>query len=167
MNRLHLAVLLVAALLLGGCSGIDKERAAAALAAAETQATHLAAFVTATAPQAEALAAAAADSGNPTAAAAAARILSAYEAARAALPEALAAITTAKHQIAQLESDGAGKVPWWSVAGGLLLTMVPRLVGALVPPAKPLAEFAADLLWRVTATKRQKSADLAAQPPKA
>jgi hypothetical protein len=110
------------------------------------------------------MAAAAADSDNPTAAAAAARILAAYNAARAALPEALAAITTAKDQLAQLEADAAGKVPWWTVAGGLLLTVVPRLLGALIPPAKPLAELAADLLWKATATRRQKQADTPPAP---
>jgi len=84
--------------------------------------------------------------------------------AYSALPEALAAITAAKGQLAQLEADSAGKVPWWSVAGGVLLTLAPRLLGALFPPAKPLAELAADLLWKATATRRQKQADTPPAP---
>lgn len=167
MNIRCIAYMLAAALLLGGCSaGVDRAQVADALASAERQAVHLAAFVAATKPAVETLSAAAADQANPETAAAARRMLDAYRAAEAALPAALAAIDQAKARLATLDADGAGKVPWYTVAGGLLLAIVPRVLGALVPPAKPLAEFFADLLWRATATRRQKAADTANPAPK-
>lgn len=153
-----LPLALLAALLLTGC-GIDKERVAAALATAEHQATNLQAFIAATAPQVEALSAAAADTGNPTAAAAAAKLLAAYEAARAALPATVEAIEAARATLASLEADAAGKVPWYAVAGGLVLTWLPRLAGMLIPALQPLAAAWANLHWNTAATPKQKESE--------
>lgn len=147
-----LAVLLLPLLLLTGC-GIDKSRVEAELAQAERTAQNLAAFVAATQPQAEALAALAASADNPTAAAAAAKVLEALRVAQEALPKVNATIEATRTQLATLETDAAGKVPWWSILGSLVL-IVPRVLGG-----GPMAEAIANGLWSLFATKRQKAAD--------
>ena len=159
------ALLLLPLLLLatGGCSvPLDEYRAQ--LAALEQRAAELQDFVERNAPLLAQLDELASRSGDPAIATAASRLAASVAAARTALPEVTATLQDVRARTAQLEADAAGKVPWWSVAGGLLLALVPRLAGAAVPPLKPIAEILAEWGWRALATRRQQRADAARGP---
>jgi hypothetical protein len=147
------AVLLVLAglLLLPGCGGVDKARLEADLQTAEQKRQQLAHFVDATEPQLRALLAVATETGDPKLAKAAADVGTALVAAKSALAEVDGVIVAAKASLAQVEADADGKVPWYTVAGGVLLTVLPRVIGAVFPVAKPFAEIVASLLWTATA----------------
>lgn len=153
-------------LLLAGCdSGADREQVQMHLTAAATKTAQIEAFITANQPLLDQLAKLAAETKDPDLIKAAEKLRATVEAAKAVLPTAKAELDAAKQTLAKLEADAAGKVPWWSIAGGILLTVVPRAVGAFFPPLKPAAELAAEWAWTAMATRRQKAADPGSAKP--
>lgn len=151
----HLAVLLMPLLFLAGCAGVDKSRVEAQVATLEQRASDLQAFIDRNAPLVIQLRDLAAKTQDPTLMDAAAKVAASVAAAQAALPEVRSAITETKAQVAALEADASGKVPWWSIAGGVLLTWAPRIL-AVIPGLQPLAALWANLHWQTSATKAQK-----------
>ena len=141
----------------GGCaSTVDRSAVDAQLTKLEAQATALHDFIATQKPIIDQLTTLATSTGNPQYAATAASIAANVAKAQAALPAVEATIADTKKAVDGMQADAAGKVPWWSVAGGVLLAVLPRVAGALVPPLAPLAEGVANLAWSAMATKRQK-----------
>lgn len=160
MRTVFAALVILPLLFLAGC-GVDLERAKADLAKLEAQATELRQYIEKNRGAVEQLKALAAATGDKTFAEAAAKIEVAISVAVSKLPEVEATLASSRSNLSQLEADAQGKVPWYTVAGGLFLAIVPRVLGAFVPPAKPLAEFVANLAWNAMATKKQKAEDTA------
>jgi ABC-type transporter Mla subunit MlaD len=158
MRFITIILALWCALILGGCS-VDLEQTRAELAKLEQQSKELRAYIAANQSVMDQLKALAAATGDQTFAAAAEKIQAGISVAVAKLPEVEATLKTSQEKLAQLEKDAAGKVPWYSVAGGLFLAIVPRVLGVLIPGAKPIAELVAEWGWKALATRRQQKAD--------
>ena len=153
-------------LLLAGCdASVDRDQVQAQLDAAAAKTAQIEAFIVANQPLLDSLAKLAADTKDPDLIKAADKLRVTVDAAKAVLPTAKAELDAAKQTLAKLEADAAGKVPWWSIAGGILLAVVPRAVGVFFPPLKPAAELAAEWAWTAMATRRQKAADPGSAKP--
>jgi len=83
-----------------------------------------------------------------------------------AVASAQAALELAKAEIPKLEKaleEADQGAPWWTVIGGLVLPWLPRLA-SLIPglgiAAEPIARLVAEMLWRTTATRKQKDDDV-------
>ena len=166
--RFLLLPIIACCLMLSGCefgSGVDRAQIQAQLDAAAAKTAQIEAFITANKPLVDQLGKLAEETKDPELLAAAAKLRATVEAAMAALPTAKAELDAAKQTLAQLEADAAGKVPWYTVVGGALLWLAPRVIGALVPPAKPVAELVAEFAWKAMATRRQKAADPGSAKP--
>lgn len=167
--RFLLLPIIACCLFLTGCNGfgsVDRAEVDKALADAAEKVAKMEAFITANQPLLDQLGKLAADTKDPDLIKAAEKLRATVAAAQVALPTAKTELAAARDAVTKLETDAAGKVPWWSMVGGALLLVVPRIVGAVVPPAKPLAELAAEWGWTLMATRRQKKADPGSQEPK-
>jgi hypothetical protein len=166
--RYLLLPIIACCLLLTGCefgTGVDRTQIQTQLDAAAAKTAQIEAFIVANQPLLDQLAKLADETKDPDLIKAAEKMRATVNAAKAVLPTAKAELDAAKQTLAQLEADAAGKVPWYTVVGGALLWLAPRVIGALVPPAKPVAEFIAEFAWKTMATRRQKAADPGSAKP--
>jgi hypothetical protein len=162
MRFITIILALWCALILGGCS-VDLEQARAELGKLEQQSKELRDYIAKNQSVMDQLKALAASTGDQTFAAAAEKIQVGLSVAVAKLPEVEATLKAGQEKLGQLEKDAEGKVPWYSVAGGLLLAIAPRVLGILFPAAKPFAELVAEWGWKALATRRQQQADAEAK----
>jgi hypothetical protein len=159
--------LLALVLMCAGCTEADKVRLEQDLTILQTKAEALQSFIDKNQPVIDSLVALAKTSGDPKAAAVAAELATAVAKAQAALPAVEATIADTKKGLAAIQADADGKVPWYYIAGGLFLTVVPRLAAVLFPGAAPIAEVVAEVGWSLMASKKQKLADVGSTPAKA
>lgn len=152
MSRHLLPLLLLPLLLLTGCGEVDKARVVAEVATLGQRLADLRAFIDHNAPVVVQLRDLADKTQDPTLIAAADKVAAAVAGAQAALPGVEQAIAATNDQLATLEANAAGKVPWWSVlAPGAVF------LARLIPGVGPIV---AELAWALLATRRQKAADL-------
>lgn len=161
MRFITIILVIWCALILGGCS-VDLEAARAELAKLEQQSKELRDYVAKNQAVLDQLKALAAATGDQTFIDAAAKIEVGLSQAAAKLPDVEATLKASQEKLGQLEKDAEGKVPWYSVVGVAVWTLLPRLttlIPVIGPYLSPLAALMANMHWNVAATKKQKEDD--------
>lgn len=152
MRSILLPILLLPILLLTGCGEVDQARALEQVQTLEAKLAQLRAFIDHNAPVVVQLRAIADQTQDPILIDAADTVAKSVAAAQAALPGVQEAVETTKTELATVQANAAGTVPWWSVlAPGAIF------LARLIPGVGPVV---ADLAWALLATRRQKAADL-------
>ena len=156
----YLLPILVAVLILSGCTSADlaraeqsAQRAEAALAQAQAIVAQMAKVVEDLKPLAE---------KSPEAKAVliiAQEKLAAAEKALPVLAESAKSATATLADLKEQAEESGGNVPWYAVVGAFLLHYAPRVLASALPGSaivQGLAGIAANINWSAQATKKQK-----------